>query len=136
VVAAKNVMNYYKNITIVPIEIEEQMYQILDELQNILSKSTKFQALLEVYNLHKKQEEESRMNYSFLGFFSSIIVSNQDTITSKIKKPTDVDIIGRYTRGALIIEKYDYVKSGKFNEVNFIDAVDPAKIKQILNIFS
>ena len=74
------------------------------------------------------------MKYSFLGLYAALIVANLSSVTSTIRKPTDVDIIGRFTRGALVIEKYDYVKSGKFNEVNFIETVDSATFKDLLKI--
>jgi inosine-uridine nucleoside N-ribohydrolase len=131
-VAAKNVINYYKNILIISLENEEKILHDLIEDIRSDNKIDHFSPIFEVLTMHSREEEETRMRHSFLGLIAAIFIANERSDTVYLKKPTDVDIIGRYTRGALAIEKYDFVKSGKFNEVTYIEKFDLEFYRDIL----
>lgn len=125
-VAAKNVIHYYKNITLIPLEIEEHL-----KLGGIGDLKTKHSILNKFYDHLSEETEESRSRHSFLGLFGAIVATNPNTQKIVNLRPTDVDIIGRYTRGSLAIEKYEYLKSGKFNEIKIVEDVDLEKFKII-----
>lgn len=124
-VAAKNVINYYKKITVISLDIEDQIFEY------VKNSGLLFNSLVsDVLKLNSN--EDQTVQYSCLGYFAAIITCNLNCVSSTIKMPTDVDIIGRFTRGALVIEKYDYLKSGSFNEVNFIESIDLVSFVNLL----
>jgi purine nucleosidase len=131
-VAAKNVIFYFKNMSLIPLEIEVQITQNID-FQSMSSNDSQYQKIYYYYNmLSKADEEETRVSHSFLGFIASIIVVNPQLIKTKNVRPVDVDIMGRYTRGALAIEKYEHIKSGKFNDVLIYEDLDIEAMKAVL----
>lgn len=121
-VAAKNTITYYKNITLLPLEIETQIQS--KNIEGLLNNS--FPEFSEALKLVQQQTEETRSYYSFLSFFSSIILLNlnQNIVKLQINRPCDIDIVSRFTRGALAIEKYDYLKSGKLNEISIVEEIN------------
>lgn len=130
-VAAKNVLTYYKNVTLFPLELEHQIKFSTNKFQ-ILKSLKSFPLMTEALNLIPIDEEESRSNYSFLSFFSSIILANLHDLTKvRIIRPCDVDIVGRYTRGGMAIEKYDYIKSGKFNNISIVEEINVERFLEI-----
>jgi inosine-uridine nucleoside N-ribohydrolase len=135
-VAAKNVIFYYKNITMIPLEIEEQIIKGVD-FKALSSNKEEFAPILELYTKLSQDEEETRTRHSFHGLISAIIAVDHSLVAAKHTRPVDVDIIGRFTRGALAIEKYDYLKSGKFNDIDIFEEVNVEAFKQTLvNILS
>lgn len=132
-VASKNVFMYYKNIVLLPLEIEAVLD--LPEIRKIgaSNNSNILKPLIESMNsiANESDYEDNRMKYSFLPFWASLIIINPDIIKTKAVRPCDVDIIGRFTRGALAIEKYDYLKSGKFNDVTIIEDIDVDLFMQV-----
>lgn len=127
-IAAKNVINYCRNVTLFPLELEQQID--FDALKKCKLDS-QFEEIFSL--IYTNSEDQTRSYYSLLGYFASIVILNLSCVKSQHTKPTDVDIIGRLTRGALIIEKYDYLKSGKFNEINIIEEVDPLAMLDLLS---
>jgi len=117
-VAAKNVIHYFKNITLIPLEVEEQIKSGGLDLFTI---PEKYEVLRKFVTHLSEETEESRSRHSFLGLFGALIAANPKCHKLIVKRPTDVDIIGRFTRGSLAIEKYDHLKSGKFFEINIIE---------------
>lgn len=120
-VAAKNVIHYYKNITLIPLEVEEQIK--LGGL-NLVTVPEKYEVFRKFVTHLSEETEESRSRHSFLGLFGALIAANPKCQKLIVKRPTDVDIIGRFTRGSMAIEKYDHLKSGKFFDINIIEDLD------------
>jgi purine nucleosidase len=120
-VAAKNVIFYYKNITLITLETE---YKFLENLKLDYTPSEQFKDIADLVNLLSQEGEETRMRHSFLGFIAAVVSTNLNLVKTKTSRPVDVDIIGRFTRGALAIEKYEYLRSGKFNDVVIVEDLD------------
>jgi len=131
-VASKNVIFYYKNVTLVPLELEEEFLANIrpDYFNNCKSE---YSILSDLQTVLASESEETRSRHSLLGFFAAVIVTNLNVIKLKVTRPADVDIIGRYTRGALAIEKYEYLKSGKFNDVTILEELDLDSFKEVIN---
>jgi inosine-uridine nucleoside N-ribohydrolase len=125
-VASKNVFLYYKKLTLIPYELENQL--INEEVISSLSS----------YIPDKLKEDlvSEERTHSILGLISGIIVANPSLKVVKHVRPTDVDIMGRYTRGALVIEKYDYLRSGNFNDITIIEEIDKDSFLEALKEFS
>ena len=130
-VAAKNVIFYYKNIVIIPLELEDQIIKAVN-FKSLSTDKENLSVVLEFFRVTADETEETRSRHSFLGFIAAIIVTNQEIVTHKITRPVDVDIIGRFTRGALAIEKYDYLRSGKFNDVVIFEELNVEAFKESL----
>lgn len=110
-VASKNTILYYKCITLLPLEIEAQVTnKEFSEKLSTNSGSSKFYQYFQI-----KISESEDGGHSFLGVFAALAIVNQSLIKTTIRKPCDIDVYGKYTRGALIIEKYEYLVSGKLN---------------------
>ena len=130
-VAAKNVIFYYKNIAMIPLEVEDQILKGID-FKTLTSTKQDFAPALELFKLVSQEDEETRSRHSFLGFVAAVIAIDHSLVSAKKTRPVDVDIIGRFTRGALAIEKYDYLRSGKFTDVNIFEEVNVDAFKQTL----
>jgi purine nucleosidase len=130
-VAAKNVIFYYKNITMIPLELEDQILKGLD-FNYISTNKKELMPILDLYRKLSQEEEETRSRHSFHGLISSIILLDHSLVSAKHTRPVDVDIIGRFTRGALAIEKYEYLRSGKFNDVDIFEEVNIEAFEQTL----
>jgi hypothetical protein len=131
-VASKNVILYYKNVILIPLEVEQQIKQFgnLDEIKETGNKNLEF---IKQTLMQKEEKNEDGAVTSFLGVFGAIIATNPYTIKVKSVKPCDIDMFGRYTRGALLVEKYEHLISGKLNNVTIIDEVDTNEILKVLN---
>ncbi len=133
-VAAKNVIFYYKNITMIPLELEEQILKEID-YKAFSTNKEELAPILELYCKLSQEDEETRSRYSFHGLISSIILVDHSLVSAKNTRPVDVDIIGRFTRGALAIEKYEYLRSGKFNDIDIFEEINVEAFKQALANF-
>lgn len=131
-VAAKNVIFYYKKVNLIPLELEEQLIAKL-KWKAINSNKYEFNDYINLMVNLSESNEESRSRYSFLGFLAALIVVNPSLVIKNQISPVDVDIIGRFTRGALIIEKYHYLKSGKLSDINIFEEIDVEAFKNELN---
>jgi hypothetical protein len=76
--------------------------------------------------IYEKDEEDKEYYHSLFGFTAAILVLYPELILKKNIKvlPCDVDIFGRKTRGGLMIQNYEHLKNGKFNDVAIITEVD------------
>jgi inosine-uridine nucleoside N-ribohydrolase len=132
-VASKNVINYFKNITLFPLEIEAQIN--FKELRKIKpAQNSIFSEFYDALNSIDDDDEQTRSHYSFLSIFTVLVLINSDDeklVKDMINRPCEVDIIGRYTRGGMAIEKYDYIKSGKFNDILIVEEVDSTRFYEI-----
>lgn len=124
-VASKNVILYYKNIILLPLEIEEQIARVLKSEGSSTQKLSFLQKALNI--------KDDQVKHSFIGIFAALVIVNGQLVKTKTVKPCDVDIIGRYTRGAVAAEKYDYLKSGKFNDVTIIEEVHVEELVSAFN---
>lgn len=120
-VAAKNVVLYYPNLTIYPLEIE-------DSFANQLKKGTNvdFGSHQDYINVMMKEGK------SILQILAAFIVINPKIVSNDILMPADVDITGKYTRGALSIEKYPWIESGKYSKSKIAESVDIVEIHNTL----
>jgi inosine-uridine nucleoside N-ribohydrolase len=130
-VAAKNVLFYYKKVSLIPLELEDQLIQAVDWTTLKTSKA-EYKDFLELMTNLSAACEETRMRYSYLGFLAALVVCNESIVKKKVILPVEVDIIGRFTRGALAIEKYEYLRSGKFSDVTIFEEIDVEKCKSEL----
>ena len=112
-VAAKNVVLYYSNLVLLPLEIEECIRKGFNDKLNSSLKSD----LLDVEYVKKMYKEEK----SIIQIIASLVIVNKDLIKTDIILPADVDIIGKFSRGALALEKYPWIESGTFSKISIIE---------------
>ncbi len=115
-VAAKNCILYYSNVFLLPLEIDD-----------VASKSD-----LDFYSLTEYANDIKKESKSLFHIYASMILLNEKIIKKETTLPGDVDITGRYTRGALSLEKYPWIESGKYNKITFVEEVDLEKLKETL----
>ena len=124
-VATKNIVKYFtKNKLIVPLEIDRELSsRIFNEeiAKQIKNKETAEKFRLVIQHLKEKTNESEfeMINFNCLSLFSSLYAINQKILTNNVVYPSDVDIVGRLTRGILVMEKYNHVISGKCVPTNF-----------------
>lgn len=131
-VASKNTMLYYKNIILIPLEVEEQI-KLNADLSNLKSTNNPNSNFIKNGLSQNDIRDEEALVNSFLGIIGSIIAVNPNTIKVKSVKPCDIDIYGRYTRGAMLVEKYEHLKTGNFNDVTIVDEINVEEVIKILN---
>jgi len=105
-IAAKNVILYYKNVLLIPIELE----QYSKDISNFNSLSN--------YVLNMRKE-----NKSIIQIIAGLLIINEKIIKKIIELPGDVDTTGRYTRGALSLEKYPWIESGLYNKIRIVEEI-------------
>ncbi len=139
-VAAKNVIMNYKNIHLLSLEIDHFLKEnkkdlliCLEEIKNLNIKSQSQNSIEDnalmidhFRTIYEKDEEDKEYYHSLFGFTAAILVLYPELILKKNIKvlPCDVDIFGRKTRGGLMIQNYEHLKNGKFNDVAIITEVD------------
>lgn len=142
-VAAKNVIMNYQNIHLLSLEIDHflkehknELLVLLDEIKNLdldLNKNQSKNLMVDYAQfldhfraIYEKDEEDKEYFHSLFGFTAAVLVLNPELIVKdKIKVlPCDVDIFGRKTRGGLMIQNYEHLKNGKFNDVAIISDFD------------
>ena len=131
-IAAKNVIFYYKKVNLIPLELEDQIIEKI-KWSSIHSTKWEFKDYLELMINLSQASEQSRSRYSFLGLLAALIILNPTIIKNSKVLPVEVDIIGRFTRGALIIEKYEHLKSGKLSDIEIFEEIDLESFKNELN---
>jgi purine nucleosidase len=119
-VAAKNVIFYYKNVVLLPLEIEEQLKEKKALTKTNDSTFNEFVELVE----SKIEEENARQNHSMLGLFASVVACHYDIVKASNRRMAEVDIAGRYSRGALAIAKYPYIVPVQPNEIEIVEEID------------
>lgn len=107
-IAAKNVILYFSNVVVIPLEIEKM---------SIVSERN-------LYKFNAYKEKMLLENKSIFHLLAICILINSKIIKKENILPGDVDITGRYTRGALSLEKYPWIESGKYNKITIIEEID------------
>lgn len=125
-VASKNVVLFFSNLILIPLEIENSIKNILSNKIEVNGKSNLVD-LEYVKNVYIK-------NKSILQLVATLILINQGIIKNEIILPADVDITGKYSRGALSLEKYPWIESGTYSKINIIEELYTEKF--IETIFS
>lgn len=139
-VAAKNVILNYKNITLLSLELDLKLKDHKKELLNELSEIDldsantkenktkffigKFEDFVTSFKyLYEKSEDDKDFYRSLFPFTAILLILFPEILSTKhVKKlPCDVDIFGRKTRGGLMIQHYEHLQNGKFNDVNLIN---------------
>ena len=109
--ASKNVIHYYSNITLFPLEID---IEVSNRIKN---------EEIELFEYSSYIKEIRENKGSLMQLLLAYFILNQDVLEKMEKFPADVDITGKYTRGCISMEKYSYLHSGKFNFINFVESV-------------
>lgn len=116
-VAAKNVILYYNNLTVIPIDIEE----------NLKSKQFENFGILSDYVSKIRKEEKS-----ILQILAAAIAINTNLIEKEEVFPGDVDTTGKFSRGALSLIKYPWLESEKYNKVTVIESLSSDELSKLL----
>jgi inosine-uridine nucleoside N-ribohydrolase len=117
-VAAKNVVLYYNNVSIIPIDVEE----------NLKSKQFHNFGIFDDY-VKKVQKEEK----SILQILAAATAINAAVIEKEQVFPGDVDTTGKFSRGALSLIKYPWLESEKYNKVTLIESLSAEELTKILS---
>jgi inosine-uridine nucleoside N-ribohydrolase len=124
-VAAKNVIKYFaKNKIVIPLEIDRELSpKVFNEnlVKQLKNKELieKFNMVINNLNQKGKETEFALVNFNTLSLFSSLYAINQKILSVSIIYPADIDIIGKLTRGILVMEKYLHVQSGNLTPTHF-----------------
>jgi inosine-uridine nucleoside N-ribohydrolase len=118
-IAAKNVILYYSNVVVIPLEIEK--------LSLISERS--------LYNFNTYKEKMLSESKSLYHLLAICLIINSKIITKESILPGDVDITGRYTRGALSLEKYPWIESGKYNKITIVEEIDLSELDITLKTY-
>ena len=129
-VAAKNIVKYFPtNKLIVPLEIDRELNtkvfneEIVKKLKN-KDTAERFQLVINHLKEKIKESEFELVNFNCLSLFSSLYAINQKILSTNVEYPSDVDIVGKLTRGILVMEKYDHIRTGKLVFTNFAVSFD------------
>jgi inosine-uridine nucleoside N-ribohydrolase len=120
-VAAKNVIFYYKNVVLLPLEIEGQLR---DKKAIHRTNNTVFNEFVDMVESSGQNNEYTQQCHSMLGLFASVVVCHSDIIKKTEKRAAEVDIAGRYSRGALAIAKYIYIVPTQPNDIEIVEEID------------
>lgn len=145
-VAAKNVIMNYRNIHLLSLEIDhflkEHKHDLLKQIEEIKNLDFKYINFIEDFSqflenfkiIYEKDEEDKDYYHSLFGFTAAVLLLYPELIVKKNIKvlPCDVDIFGRKTRGGLMIQNYEHLKNGKFNELAIISEFDLQEYLQAL----
>lgn len=138
-VAAKNVIGNYKNLRLLSLEIDHKLKEnnklLLEEISELKKKTDKernyfigdYNKFLEnFFRVYSRDDEDENFHESLFGLIASLFVINPALIDLKLAKylPSDVDIFGRKTRGCIMIQNYDHLVDGKFNNIDLISDFD------------
>lgn len=123
-VAAKNIFKYCSNKIVIPLEIDREFgaklfnSTIMKKLKN-KDNADKFELVINYLIELGKESEYSLVNFNTLSLFSSLYAINPKVLSDCVSYPSDIDIIGRLTRGILVMEKYPHIQTGKLVQTNF-----------------
>ena len=113
-VAAQIVFRYYSNnICLIPLEVERAhsttLTNNLELLKSNLGVRTK-NLLVEVNNKNSTLDRYNNYTYSNLSLFAALVIINPKILRANSESlQCHIDIIGRKTRGAILIAKYPHV---------------------------
>lgn len=123
-VAAKNVISYFKNVVLITLEVE---LNFMKEHWNKDFLANDFGELKD-YAI-----EVIKKGKSILHLFGILYVVDNKINGDLYEFPSDVDIMGKYTRGAIAMEKYPWIQSGKFNKIAFYEKFDVEEVKGVFS---
>jgi len=142
-VAAKNVIMNYQNIHLLSYEIDlllrenrKELLLFLDDIRDKIDINKNWENDINFFDIkefihnfkeiYEKEEENDDFYHSLFGFTASVLIMYPELILKKNIKvlPCDVDIFGRKTRGGLMIQNYEHLKNGKFNDIAIINDYD------------
>ena len=118
-IAAKNVILYYSNVVIIPLEVEKL---------SVVSERN-------LYKFNAYKEQMLLANKSLFHLLAICLIINSKIIKKENILPGDVDITGKYTRGALSLEKYPWIESGKYNKITIIEEIDLCQLDNTLKTY-
>lgn len=116
-IAAKNVILYYENVLIIPIDIEKYV----EDIKN-------FNSLTEYVENMRKEDK------SIIHILAGLLIVNQKIIKNIVEYPGDVDTTGKFTRGALSLEKYKWIESGAYNKVKLIEELNEEELRLSIDL--
>lgn len=139
-VAAKNVVKYFsKNKIVIPLEIDRELSpkvfneNIVNQIKNKQVKE-KFNSVISNLNQKGKETEFSLVNFNTLSLFSSLYAINSKILSVSVVYPADIDIIGKLTRGILVMEKYLHVQSGNLTPTHFATFYNEKDVLELIII--
>jgi len=137
-IAAKNVISLFnKTKMIIPLEIDRELSpkvfneEVTKKLKNNQT-AEKFQAVMDHLVEQGKETEFALVNFNTLSLFSSLYAINQNVLSVSVIYPSDIDIVGRLTRGILVMEKYLHVQSGNLHPTHFATYFDEKAVLDII----
>ena len=76
-------------------------------------------------------------NLSFLRciellIIGAIVIISEASISKIVEYPADVDTSGKYSRGSLSLEKYPWILTGTYNNINIIENFEISEINKSL----
>jgi inosine-uridine nucleoside N-ribohydrolase len=122
-IAAKNVILYYPNVYLLPLEIEDSFAHLSKNQSVDFGKYTDY-----VYGMIKEGK-------SILQILAVAYFLNSKVVKTEVTFPADVDITGKYTRGALSLEKYPWIESGKYSKTVIAEELDFEQLVQTVKKF-
>lgn len=122
-VAAKNVVMYYNNVMLFPLENEITFMENLNKDFSISDFGV----------LEKFAGDNIKNKKSLLHTLAILYILNNDIAKEIGTHPADVDIEGKFTRGALSMEKYPWIESKTFNHIEYVKELDYEKLKKTIS---
>lgn len=141
-VAAKNVIGNFSNIRLLSLEIDHKLKEnnkefvnaIMDLIEQSEKISIKRDYLVNNYSnflknfleVYSRNDEDNNFHESLFGLIAALFILNPNLIDKKLMKklPSDIDIFGRKTRGCNMIQNYEHLVDGKFNDIDMISDFD------------
>jgi inosine-uridine nucleoside N-ribohydrolase len=137
-VSAKNIMKYFtKNKTVIPLEVDREISpKVFNEniVKSLTNKdlANKFQQIIDHLIQKGKETEFALVNFNTLSLFSSLYAINPRVLSVSVNYPSDVDIIGKLTRGILVMEKYLHVQTGNLVQTNYATFFDEKEVLDLI----
>lgn len=122
-IAAKNVVLYYKNILLLPLDIE------IEFIKNHYNKDFKKEEFL---GLSHYIDSMLNSKKSILQILCVLFVLN-NKVASKLECfSADVDIMGKYSRGSIALERYKWIETDDFNRIQFYDFLNIDEVRNTI----
>lgn len=119
-VAAKNVIKYFKNIVVVPMEAEISFH-------NLFKTESK-----ELGSLNEYVAAALKDKKSILQLISALYVLNNNVASGLISQLADIDIVGKLTRGAFSIIKYEWLNNDEYNKITYFEELNKEEVMKLL----
>lgn len=136
-VSAKNVIKHFPTKTVIPLEIDRELSpKIFNSVTvgNLQNKdlAAKFQQVIDHLVEEGKKTEFTLVNFNTLSVFAALYAINPKALSVSVSYPTDVDIIGKLTRGILVMEKYLHVQEGKLVPTTYATFFDEKVVQEMI----